>query len=76
VQLYWNANFTVDAQRQYWANFVETGPGVRLSSPLLPRSMWIAVNLLRGAYLVNENNPRRPNFTDFRLGAWYAFTSR
>ena len=76
VQLYWNANFTLDARRQYWANFAETGPGVRLSSSLLPRSMWLSLNLLRGVYLVNENNPRRPNYTDVRLGVWYAFTSR
>lgn len=76
VQLYWNGNFTVDVKGQYWANFAETGPGVRLSSPLLPRSMWFSVNLLRGAYLINDYNPRRPNFTDVRLGAWYAFTSR
>jgi tetratricopeptide (TPR) repeat protein len=76
VQLYWNANFTLDARRQYWANFAETGPGVRLSSSLLPRSMWLGLNFLRGVYLVNENNPRRPNYTDVRLGVWYAFTSR
>jgi tetratricopeptide (TPR) repeat protein len=76
VQFYWNANFTVDVKRQYWANFAETGPGVRLSSALLPRSMWFGLNLLRGAYLVNDYNPRRPNYTDVRLGVWYAFTSR
>jgi hypothetical protein len=38
--------------------------------------MWLGLNLLRGVYLVNENNPRRPNYTDVRLGVWYAFTSR
>jgi tetratricopeptide (TPR) repeat protein len=76
LQLYWNGNFTVDVKGQYWANFVETGPGVRVSSALLPRSMWLSVNLLRGAYLTNTDNPRRPNFTDVRLGVWYAFTSR
>jgi tetratricopeptide (TPR) repeat protein len=76
LQLYWNGNFTVDAKGQYWANFVETGPGVRASSALLPKSMWFSVNLLRGAYLTNEGNPRRPNFTDVRVGVWYAFTSR
>ena len=76
VQLYWNANFTVDAKRQYWANFAETGPGVRLSSALLPKSMWLGVNMLWGAYLVNAYNPHRPTFTDVRLGVWYAFTSR
>ena len=74
VQLYWGANFTVDAKAQYWANFGETGPGVRLSSAFLPRSMWVGVNVLRGAYLINAFNPRRPNFNDVRVGVWYAFT--
>jgi len=55
---------------------VETGPGVRMSSPRLPKSMWVSANLLRGVYLINKDNPRRPNFTDVRLGVWYAFTSR
>jgi tetratricopeptide (TPR) repeat protein len=76
LQLYWNGNFTVDAKGQYWANFVETGPGVRVSSALLPKSMWISANLLRGAYLINAENPRRPNYVDVRVGVWYAFTSR
>jgi hypothetical protein len=75
VQVYWNGNFTVDAKRQYWANFVEMGPGVRLSSALLPRSMWVSVNAVRGVYLTNLYNPRRPNFNDVRLGVWYAFAS-
>jgi Tfp pilus assembly protein PilF len=74
LQLYWNANFTIDASREYWANFVETGPGFRVSSRWLPPSMWISGNVVRGAYLVNRANPRRPNFTDARLGIWYAFT--
>ena len=71
MQLYWNTNVTFDAQRQYWANFVETGPGIRIT--LLPSS-YVTVNLLRGVYLVNLDNPRRPNFTDFRTGFWYAFS--
>jgi Flp pilus assembly protein TadD len=76
TQLYWNANITGDIKRQYWADFVETGPGVRLSSGFLPRSMWMSFNFLRGAYLTNTANPRRPNFNDLRLGLWYAFTTR
>jgi Tfp pilus assembly protein PilF len=71
-QLVWNANITADAKRQYWANYVETGPGVRFrfeNSPLL-----FSVSLLRGAYLVNEYNPRRPNYSELRVGVWYAFT--
>jgi hypothetical protein len=25
-------------------------------------------------YLTNNKNPRGPNFNDFRVGVWYAFT--
>jgi tetratricopeptide (TPR) repeat protein len=76
VQVYWNANFTLDAKGQYWANFVETGPGARLSGWRMPKSMWVGLNVVRGAYLINQYNPRRPNFTDVRLGVWYAYTSK
>jgi Tfp pilus assembly protein PilF len=74
VQVYCNANVTVDAQRQYWANFLETGPGIRFRAAAMPAGMFVTVNLLRGAYLVNEGNPRGPNFFDLRMGVWYAFT--
>jgi len=73
-QLSWNANLTFDSQRQYWANFGETGPGVRFASSLLPQSTYVTFNLLRGAYLTNTGNPHRPNLNDFRAGFWYAFT--
>jgi len=70
LQLYWNWNATVDAKGEYWANTVETGPGVRFRvNPLQ-----FTVNFLRGAYLVNQSNPYRANFNDIRIGVWYAFT--
>ena len=70
LQLYWNWNATVDAKGEYWANTVETGPGIRFRiNPLQ-----FTVNFLRGAYLVNQSNPYRPNFNDIRIGVWYAFT--
>ncbi len=74
AQLYWNANATVDTERQYWANFLETGPGLRMRTEAMPASMFVTANLLRGAYLVNQGNPRGPNFNDLRVGVWYAFT--
>ena len=74
TQIFWNSNFTADTQRQYWANFAETGPGVRFHFPHTPRVMTLTVGLVRGAYLTNVGNPRRPNFTDVRAGVWYAFT--
>jgi hypothetical protein len=74
VQTFWANNLTFDVKRQYWANFVETGPGVRFHPPGTPKSLWIQINPVRGVYLVNQDNPRRPNFMDFRVGVWYAFT--
>ena len=69
-QIYWNANLTADVLGQYWANYVETGPGVRVQI----QRVLLSVNALRGAYLVNAGNPRGPNFNDVRVGIWYAFT--
>ncbi|MGO9256836.1 MAG: tetratricopeptide repeat protein [Bryobacteraceae bacterium] len=73
-QVFWNANLTIDDQRQYWANFVETGPGLRFTASFLPPSMYFTVSGLRGAYLVNAGNPRGPTFNDLRAGVWYAFS--
>ncbi len=73
-QLYWNVNATGDRLHQYWANYAETGPGIRFRFRDLPKSLLFSVNFLRGAYLVNLDNPRRPNFFDLRVGLWYAFT--
>jgi Flp pilus assembly protein TadD len=74
AQVYWNFNVTADREHQYWANYVETGPGLRFRSANMPKSLLFSVNVLRGAYLVNAGNPRRPNFFDYRVGFWYAFT--
>jgi Flp pilus assembly protein TadD len=74
AQLYWNGNFTTDRLQQYWANYAETGPGLRFRFRDLPKSLLFSVNFVRGVYLVNEGNPRRPNFFDLRAGLWYAFT--
>jgi tetratricopeptide (TPR) repeat protein len=74
TQVYWNANITADVQGQYWANYVETGPGFKFKFEGSRVPVLFSVNLLRGAYLVNEGNPRRPNFNDLRIGVWYAFT--
>lgn len=74
AQFYWNVNATVDARGEYWANYVETGPGLRFRFEGLPASLMFSVNALRGAYLKNQGNPRGPNFNDVRVGIWYAFS--
>jgi Flp pilus assembly protein TadD len=68
-QIFWNINATIDARRQDWANFVETGPGFRIP---LPRSMYLTFNALRGRYLI-DTPARRPLFNDLRTGLWYSF---
>jgi len=70
-QFYWNGNLTLDTSGQAWANFGETGPGVRIHLALMPQSMFVTVNWLRGMYMVKTGNS---NFNDLRLGVWYAFS--
>ena len=74
AQLYWNWNVTVDQLSQYWANYVETGPGLRFRFDGLHVPLLFSVDALRGSYLVNAGNPRGPNYNDIRVGIWYAFT--
>jgi len=73
-QFFAAGNITLDTQRQYWANFVELGPGLRLRWDRLPPALVFSVHLLRGVYTLNAGNPRGPNFFDLRAGFWYAFT--
>jgi tetratricopeptide (TPR) repeat protein len=74
LQPFWSENITTDVKRQYWANSIETGPGVRFRNSWMPPSMWVSFGAVHGVYLVNAGNPRGPNFNDFRAGIWYAFT--
>jgi hypothetical protein len=74
LQPFWSNNLTIDAKKQYWANFVETGPGFRFRPPHAPASVAITLGAVRGVYLRNEGNPHGPNFWDLRAGIWYAIT--
>ena len=70
--LLWNSNVTFDRRREYYANFVEFGPGLRFRVPGISPPMDITISGLRGVYLLNEFNPRRPNYYDLRIGLWYS----
>lgn len=72
--LVWNTNLTVDTARQHWANFVETGPGVRVHVPNTPKSLLFSVNYLKGVYLVRDSDTKNNRFSDLRVGFWYAIT--
>jgi tetratricopeptide (TPR) repeat protein len=74
LQTFWTANVTMDIKSQYWANFAESGPGLRFRLPFMPAAMSVTIAGVHGVYLRNEGNPGRPNFNDFRAGVWYAFT--
>ncbi len=69
TQIYGAANLVFDSQRQEWANFGETGVGLRFSSAQLPPSMYFSVDILQGHYLIKTGS-----FHDLRAGVWYAFT--
>jgi Tfp pilus assembly protein PilF len=73
TQFYWNVNVTVDQKRQPWANFFETGPGLRFRVASMPSALYFTVNYLRGNYTV-PGDPYGPTFNDLRAGFWYAFT--
>jgi Tfp pilus assembly protein PilF len=74
LQPYWNANATVDARRQEWANFIELGPGLRITGGPLTSRAFLSVDYVRGSYLIKANNPRPLVYYDLRAGLWYAFT--
>jgi len=74
LQVFSSINGNTDAKRQYWANFVEFGAGIRTRWASLPPNVHFTVQALRGVYTRNEANPRRPNYYDIRAGFWYAIT--
>lgn len=74
LQVFTSWNFNTDARRQYWANFVEAGVGIRTRWAGLPPNVHLTLQALRGVYTRNLGNPRRPNYYDFRAGFWYAIT--
>lgn len=69
-ELHWNYHATVDAKRQAWANFVETGPGLALH---LPNHVTLTLNAVRGRYLRRRGSMLTGEYTDVRAGVWYAF---
>ncbi|HVW11595.1 MAG TPA: tetratricopeptide repeat protein [Bryobacteraceae bacterium] len=74
AQIFGRQNLTFDAGGQHWANFSETGPGIRLHPGWLPPTVWIGVETLRGQYLRGGGPMGESGFHDVRIGIWYAFT--
>lgn len=74
VQFYSISDLTLDTQRQYWANIIATGGGIRLHAAWMPPPMYFTGALLRGAYLPSNPFPHPATYNDVRAGFWYAFT--
>ncbi|MGA8030722.1 MAG: tetratricopeptide repeat protein [Bryobacteraceae bacterium] len=74
AQVLWNLNYLRDSKSQYWANTLETGPGIKLHLSWMPRNVYLSSDFLRGVYMKNQYNPRRPNYDDVRVSVWYAIT--
>ncbi|HUA62159.1 MAG TPA: tetratricopeptide repeat protein [Verrucomicrobiae bacterium] len=72
-QLFWSGNLTFDSGRQVWANFMETGLGVKVHAAFMPDSMYVILTAVRGAYLFQDFNPLHRPYTDLKAGVWYAF---
>ena len=49
-------------------------PGAKLHLPWMPKNVYLSTDFLRGVYTNNNYNPRRPNYYDVRVSAWYAIT--
>jgi tetratricopeptide (TPR) repeat protein len=73
-QAVWNVNLTADRNREPWANFTDTGPGLRFRLKRMPASMVWSLDWLRGAYWIREGNPFQAVYHDIRAGFWYAVT--
>jgi hypothetical protein len=74
TQWYWNINLSRDLRRQYWANAIELGPGLRFRWNWMPAGAIFSVNVLRGLYTITAGNPWGRQYTDVRIGAWWAGT--
>jgi len=78
AQLLWNLNVVRDVKHQYWANTIETGPGMKLHVPGMPPNVYMAADFLYGIYTdgpyIDRLFHHHYNYPDFRLSFWYAIT--
>jgi Flp pilus assembly protein TadD len=71
VQPFLAVNAVADAKRQGWANFIESGPGVRFR---LRAGLAVTLSYVRGLHLIDEPHYRNHLYGDFRIGVGYAIT--
>ncbi|MGH9582478.1 MAG: tetratricopeptide repeat protein [Bryobacteraceae bacterium] len=73
-----NVNYTRDIQRQYWANTLEAGPGLKFHLPWMPRGVYFSIDYLRGKYLedpyIDKSFRVHSYYNDIRVGFWFART--
>lgn len=71
AQAFWSFNWTGDTKQQAWANFTESGPGVRVR--LGPRAH-VTAGRYAGHFLLAPVQPFGRQYSDYRVRLWYAFT--
>ncbi|MCW5965248.1 MAG: tetratricopeptide repeat protein [Bryobacterales bacterium] len=74
LQLFLNLNANMDFKREAWANFVETGPGIRFRWAWMPPSVSFTFSTLRGYHPIARSDGRPNTYTDLQAGLWYAYT--
>ncbi len=78
AELLWNLNYVRDMKNQYWANTIETGPGLKVRMPWMPRNVYLSADFLRGIYTEKPYIDRQfhphSNYNDIRVSFWYAIT--
>ena len=70
-QLLFDVNYVRDLKREYWANTVEIGPGMRFRLPWMPPNMFLSTDVLHGFY---TGTSPKANYNDVRVSVWYAVT--
>lgn len=74
AQLLLNATYLYNFKNEYWADYFEMGPGIRIHLRWMPPNVYAMTDLIHGVYTNNLGNPRKPNYNDIRVGFWYAVT--
>lgn len=78
AQISLNANYSRDLKSEYWANSVETGPGLKAHLQWMPKNLFWTTDFLLGFYLagpqIDKDYQQHYRYTDLRLGFSYAVT--
>ena len=73
-ELGWLASWSRDTRSEFWGNFFETGPALRVRLPDVLQGLTVQVEWVGGHHYAGRGNPGPPGYRDLRIGFWYAIT--